>query len=314
MMTQRVHVAVAVIERHDGQILLAMRPDDKHQGGLWEFAGGKLEAGESVREALSRELKEELGVSVLNSTPLIRIHHDYPDKQVLLDVWRVTDFSGEPYGCEGQAVRWVKREDLNRYAFPVANKPIVTAVGLPDRYLVTGAFSTSDELFQRLRSAMQSGIRLVQFRASWLESTAYRVLSENVADVCREWGCSLMLKGDVSLLEEDWVDGIHLTAIQLQQLHDEGWHYDGGKLLAASCHSEPELIWAAAIGCSFATLSPVSATASHPDAMLLGRVAVQVMTDKAGVPIYWLGGMSESDLEKVKISGGQGVASISCWW
>lgn len=307
-------MAVAVIERSDGHILLAMRSDDQHQGGLWEFPGGKLEEGESVRDALSRELKEELDISVLDSAPLIRIHHDYPDKKVLLDVRRVTRFSGEPYGCQGQEMRWVKCEDLHHYEFPAANKSIATALCLPDRYLITGAFATSDELFQRLRSAMMSGIRLVQFRASWLESIAYMELSENVAKVCQEWGCSLMLKGDLSLLESDWIDGIHLTAVQLRQLHDEGWHYDGDKFLAASCHSDIELIWAAEAGCSFATLSPISVTASHPDASILGKTVAQVMTDKAAVPVYWLGGMSDSDLENIKVCGGQGVASISCWW
>ena len=314
MINQIVHVAAAVIERDENQILLAMRPDDKHQGGLWEFPGGKLEAGESVKEALSRELKEELGILVIDSSPLIRIHHEYPDKKVLLDVWRVTEFSGEPHGCEGQEVRWVKRENLNHYEFPAANKPIVAAVRLPDKYLVTGAFATEEELIQRLHSVMKLGLRLVQFRAPWLESDAYIALAEIVAGVCREWGSTLMLKGDVSLLLEDWVDGIHLTADQLKRLHSKGWHYHGDKFLAASCHSDIELAWAADIGCSFATLSPVHQTASHPNAKGLGKAAAQVMTDKAVVPVFWLGGMGEGDLDSIKVNGGHGVASISCWW
>ncbi|GAA4648331.1 Nudix family hydrolase [Kistimonas scapharcae] len=314
MVNQIVHVAAAVIERGDDHILLAMRPDDKHQGGLWEFPGGKLVAGESVHEALSRELKEELGILVVDSSPLIRIHHEYPDKNVLLDVWRVTGFAGEPYGCEGQEVRWVKRENLTHYEFPAANNPIVAAARLPDKYLVTGVFATEEELFRRLHSAMALGLRLVQFRAPWLESDAYMALAEIMAGVCRESGSTLMLKGDVSLLLEDWVDGIHLTADQLQRLRSKGWQYCGDKLLAASCHSDIELAWAAAIGCSFATLSPVHQTASHPYAKNLGKTLARAITDKAVIPVFWLGGMGEDDLGSIKVNGGQGMASISCWW
>ena len=99
---KRIHVAAAVIRCVDGQILLAKRPEDKHQGGLWEFPGGKVEASETVQAALSRELEEELGIRPSAARPLIQVRHDYPDKQVLLDVWEVSAFTGEPHGAEGQ--------------------------------------------------------------------------------------------------------------------------------------------------------------------------------------------------------------------
>jgi 8-oxo-dGTP diphosphatase len=70
--------------------------------GLWEFPGGKVEAEESVETALGRELHEELGIVVDVARPLIKVQHDYPDKQVLLDVWEVSAFTGEPHGAEGQ--------------------------------------------------------------------------------------------------------------------------------------------------------------------------------------------------------------------
>ena len=104
---KRVHVAAAVIRGTDGSILIARRADTQHQGGLWEFPGGKVEAGESVEAALARELKEELGITVEVARPLIKVQHDYPDKQVLLDVWEVSAFSGEPHGVEGQPLAWL---------------------------------------------------------------------------------------------------------------------------------------------------------------------------------------------------------------
>jgi 8-oxo-dGTP diphosphatase len=109
---KRVHVAAAVIRGVDGRILIARRADSQHQGGLWEFPGGKVEEGEAVDVALARELNEELGIVVTAARPLIKIKHDYPDKQVLLDVWEVSGFTGEPHGAEGQPLAWVTARDL----------------------------------------------------------------------------------------------------------------------------------------------------------------------------------------------------------
>lgn len=124
---KRVHVAAAVIRR-DGRIFIARRPAHLHMGGLWEFPGGKVETGESVKAALIRELEEELGIVVRECTPLLQVPHNYPDKSVLLDVWEVYQFDGEPEGLEGQETCWVMPAALTSFEFPEANKPIVAAV------------------------------------------------------------------------------------------------------------------------------------------------------------------------------------------
>ena len=124
MTGKRIHVAVGVIVE-DGAILISRRASGQHQGGLWEFPGGKVEHGESVLTALTRELKEELAIDVLDARPLMTVEHDYEDKRVLLDVWVVTDFSGTPTALESQPLARVQRRDLRDYAFPEANRPIV---------------------------------------------------------------------------------------------------------------------------------------------------------------------------------------------
>lgn len=123
----RVHVAVGVIVNTRGEILISRRHADSHQGGLWEFPGGKVEPGESVVEALQRELQEELGIDVLASRALLEVHHDYADKQVLLDVWLIDEFSGQAVGREGQPLCWCLPAELSRYDFPAANQPVVEA-------------------------------------------------------------------------------------------------------------------------------------------------------------------------------------------
>lgn len=127
------HVAAAVIFGSGGQILIARRPEDKHQGGLWEFPGGKVELGETAFSALARELLEELGITDIQASPLIQITHDYPERSVLLDVYSVTDFVGNPKGCEGQPIQWVSPSALINYPFPEANQPIID-------HLLAGAF------------------------------------------------------------------------------------------------------------------------------------------------------------------------------
>src|SRR5690606_37876357 len=123
------------------RILIARRADTAHQGGLWEFPGGKVEPGETVQQALQRELLEELGVTTGDFTPLIQIAHDYGDKAVLLDVYRGVIQAGTAHGREGQPLKWVTPGELNGYAFPAANRPIVSAITLPQRLLITGAFT-----------------------------------------------------------------------------------------------------------------------------------------------------------------------------
>jgi 8-oxo-dGTP diphosphatase len=126
MPTTEVKVAAGVIER-DGQVLVTQRAAKAHQGGLWEFPGGKLESRESAEQALVRELAEELNIQVTQQSPLIEIAHDYGDKQVRLFVFVVHDFEGEPQGLEGQPMQWIASADLNGLSFPAANLPIIQA-------------------------------------------------------------------------------------------------------------------------------------------------------------------------------------------
>ncbi|MFC3606595.1 Nudix family hydrolase [Stutzerimonas tarimensis] len=308
-MTLVVHVAAAVIRGEQQRILIARRPVGKHQGGLWEFPGGKVEPGESVESALARELLEELGITVEAARPLIKIRHDYPDKSVLLDVWEVTRFAGHAHGVEGQPVAWVMPEALPGYRFPEANLPIINAARLPDRYLITPEGLTPQALLEGLARALAQGVRLVQLRAPGLDEASYRELARQALVLCqgRAW---LMLKGPLHWQDEFPEAGWHLTARQLReplQRRPGGW-------LAASCHSEEELRLAAEAGVDFVTLSPVQSTASHPGSPALGWEQASALLQGCRLPAYLLGGLGPQMLSRALAAGAQGVAGIRSFW
>ncbi len=124
-MSKVVHVAVGVIY-HQQQFFITQRKSNAHQGGKWEFPGGKVEANETVAQALARELKEEVNIDVLACQPLTTISHDYGDKKVLLEVFLVDNFSGEACAQEGQLQQWCSLADLATLDFPKANNEIIS--------------------------------------------------------------------------------------------------------------------------------------------------------------------------------------------
>jgi len=304
---KRILVAAAVIRRA-GKILIAQRPLDKHQGGLWEFPGGKVEEGEPVQQALVRELEEELGITATAVRSLIRITHDYPDKSVCLDVWEVLEFVGEPHGREGQPVRWVTPAELDEYDFPAANKPILAAARLPARYFISPDDRDEAGLLDWLDEKLGSGAELLLLRAPQLASDRYRVLALELLDLCQHAGAQLVLHGEPDLLAQIPAHGLHLPARMLAQfaerpVTDNVW-------LSASVHNAAELAQAEAAGVDFVMLSPVQATLSHPQAELLGWNGFAELVQQASMPVYALGGMCEQDLTKARECGGQGIAGM----
>lgn len=308
-----VHVAAAAVLDGQGRVMISRRPEHVHQGGLWEFPGGKIEGDESVRVALARELHEELGIEVTDARPLIRIHHDYPDKSVLLDVWCVDRFEGEAHGREGQPLQWVMPEDLSAYPFPAANRAIVNAVRLTERYLITPEPGDDEQKFlSLLKTALQRGIKMVQFRANTLSLGAYTRLAYKIRRLCHEHTTRLILNAAPELVAEIGADGVHLNSQRLMSLSSRPLGRDFW--VGASCHNADELRHAELIDADFAVLGPVAKTASHPDSEPLGWKMFHTLTDRASFPVYALGGMELADCGKAFTYGAQGIAAIRGLW
>lgn len=322
VMAKLVHVAVGVIQNPRGEIFIAQRAAKAHQGGLWEFPGGKLEAGETTPQALTRELREELAIEVETCAPLIQIRHDYPDKSVLLDVYRVTQFRGEPVGNEGQPVRWVTPAQLSHFEFPAANRPIIKAITLEERMAISGAFAAADDLLvamQRLRNwGLGQLILRTDNKSRFVDTQFMAKVMQGAADLRLQlqlntspqnfflWQAQQSEDISASLL------GLHLSARELALV--DARPIASELLLGASCHNLDELQQAARVGVDYALLSPVAATATHPQAKPLGWEAFARLVATVNFPVYALGGMTDADLHQAQALGGQGVAAISAWW
>lgn len=312
-MMQRLHVVAAVIRNAEQEILLALRPTDKHQGGLWEFPGGKCEPDESPQQALARELHEELGIVIAEPQPLIQVRHDYPDLQVLLDVYEVHNFTGQACGAEGQEVRWVASSALADYQFPAANRSIITAAQLPHRYLITPEKLSPEQLYAGVEQALNAGYKLLQLRAPHLTVTEYKALAGRLQALCAG-RAQLILKGDLTWQTEFPEVGWHLTARQLHELAGQKRPLAEHRLLAASCHNLAELQLANALQLDFVTLSPILPTHSHPGAATLGWERAEQLLRHFNAPAFLLGGLTEQDSGQARTVGGQGVAAIRGFW
>ncbi len=308
-----IHVAAAVIQDASGRILLTKRAEHLHQGGLWEFPGGKLEPGENIEQALRREIREELGLQLLEHRPLIRNLHRYSDKYILLDVHLVTDYRGVPEGLEDQPLEWVQPGRLSAYPMPLADIPVVQAINLPDAYLITGQGSQQPGQFlQRLEQALDSGLRLVQLRLGDLPEQAMLELAGEALQLCHSRNARMLVNGTPEMAQRIGADGVHLNSSRL--MHMTARPLPGDCLVAASCHNRDELFHASVLGLDFTVLSPVQKTRSHPDASPLGWELFRHLVAEVDLPVYALGGMQMEDMPMAWEHGAQGIAGISCFW
>jgi 8-oxo-dGTP diphosphatase len=306
-----VHVAVGVMQDSAGRVLVARRDTHRHQGGRWEFPGGKIEPGETPFSALERELAEELGVAVAAASSLIRIPYDYGDRQVVLDVMRVTAYAGEPRGLEGQPLTWAAVDALDPAVFPAANRPIITALRLPSIYVISPDCHDPGAWLAQLDTCLAGGARLIQFRVRG-DARRRDTLAREAVRRCHAGGAVMLVNGDAALAEASGADGVHLNARQLWAYHRRP--LPGVAWVGASCHDDAELARAADLGVDFAVFGPVAPTASHPGATPLGWPGFTDGVAAASLPVYALGGMTRADTDTAIAHGGQGVAGIRGFW
>lgn len=306
-----IDVAVAVVQRTDGYVLLAQRPRGKPAEGYWEFPGGKIEIGEDPLHALERELHEETGIEVERAFPWVTREHAYPDRQVRLHFYRVTDWRGEPHGREGQFLSWQNPLALTVGPMLPANDKVLAALQLPLQYAVTHAAKYGvHEFMQRLAQALKKGVRLIQVREPDMPAEEFAHFARAAAAAAHAQGAKVLVNRDVALAHRVGADGVHLSGGQLMQLHKP----PDIKMWAASCHDAQELGRAAELGADFVVLSQVLPTSSHPGVAGIGWEKFALLVQHYPLPVFALGGMTHATLETAMRHGAHGIALMSAGW
>jgi 8-oxo-dGTP diphosphatase len=305
-------IAIGVLKRGE-KVCLTLRQSHQTFAGCWEFPGGKVAQEETIVEALQRELQEELGIETTQWQPLIVIPWRYKEVTVRLHVWVTETFSAEPVGCEGQKVCWVTVKSLSKRTFPEANRGIVTALQLPNQYMVSGGFDSNQDALLRLSNAFTQGVSLCQLRAKQLKASEFMALAEQVIPLAHSFSAKILLNGSPQLLQAlPNADGIQLSSRATFNYDTRPIATD--KLLGVSTHNLSEISQALKIGADFILLSPVNNTASHPELSGIGWQAFTEMVTSIPIPVFALGGMKIDDIPQAKQQGAQGVAAISGLW
>ncbi len=303
-------VAVGVVLRADGAVLIGQRVAGKPYAGWWEFPGGKLEPGEGVAQALARELHEELGLEVESSTPWVVRGHEYPHATVRLFFRRVRRWRGEPQSREGQALVWRQPP-----AIDVA--PLLPAALAPIGWLQMPALL-------RLSCAAEMGVtawlRALQDRldeAPWVvlrEPLLPEAEVESLFERLRGWRAAGRLRLLVSSRHPASfaaaADGVVLTERDLLAARAR----PRVRWVGASCHDPSSLAVAGALGCDFGMVGPVRPTASHPGAPGMGWDGLADTIALTPVPVYALGGLSAADADAAEAAGAHGVAAMRAAW
>lgn len=325
-MTAITEVAAAVLLRGDAaapEFLLAQRPPGKVYAGYWEFPGGKVEPGETVYQALVRELQEELGITVDDVWPWVCCEFTYPHASVRLRFYRIRVWHGEIAPIEHSAFAWLQVGEPAAVA-PIlpANGPILQALELPPLYALSNAEENGVEAeLRRIERALAGGLGMLQIRDKTLAPERREVFaraamalaggderSENDGNGCTPKAC-VLINDDQALARAVGAHGLHLSSQQLWQLDRRP---DFARV-AASCHSAADLARAAQLGLDFVVLGPLLPTATHPGAAGIGWAEFSRLVERSPLPVYALGGMQPEMLETACLAGAHGLALMRGW-
>ncbi|CAC9436417.1 Thiazole tautomerase TenI-like domain [uncultured Gammaproteobacteria bacterium] len=304
-----IKAVVGVLRNKNQEILIAQRQKTQFMGGFWELPGGKIENNESPEQAISRELKEELGIQVTHLNLHQTMAHQYNDRAVELSIYNIEQYQNTPSGVEGQAISWVKIDALNNYKLLPTMKAFINSITLPNKYWITPSSNhQSDEWMEKFNQKLASDITLIQLRSKVALDS---VFIAELYNQCRQRNIKLLLNTVNKSFNETYCDGWHLTTYEMLTLNKRPCTED--KLLGVSTHDLDEALKAQQIGVDFVVISPVQATQTHPNTTPLGWDSAIDVADKLNIPVYFLGGMGAKDLAKTLELGAQGIAGVSAF-
>jgi len=306
-----INVAVGILIDSNKKILLAQRPKSRSWSGWWEFPGGKLEKNESTREALSRELKEEVGIDVVNCEKWVTRNYSYEEHNVTLYFFKITKWNGKLTPKEGQKLLWINPSEVNKDTILPPNIFILNALSLPTQYGITNISETPKEIFlNQLLNQLEQGLKMIQIREKNLPLEELKKTTLEIIRICKSFSAKVILNSSIELANDVNANGVHLNSIELRKFNKK----PKNMIVSASCHSEDDVQIAQDKGIDFVVLSPVNKTNSHPKIVPLGWSKFLSITSKFDIPIYALGGMKKSDIDNALDSGAIGIASQRDIW
>ena len=325
-----IDVAVAVLQQSDGRVLWSSRPEGKPYAGYWEFPGGKLEAGESVWQALVREIHEELGIQAIEGGPWVVITHEYPHAHVRLHFYRVWEFEGMAHGKEGQLFRWGDLSTQDPLIQPIlpATLPLLKSLSLPTHMWLTDFSSHGlDQGMDRLDRALQVNPQIkpiIQFREKNLDAVDQSSAIERLMQWANTHQLTVLINSDcqgalqaaqdLSKTNRDGRWGVHWTesAILAEDAAQTLSAFEG-LIQTGSVHCQNSLKQAARLGLHAAVLGTVKPSQTHPGGDVLGWEQFSAMVQDTPIPVYAIGGLSLSDLKTAAIAGAHGIALQRGW-
>jgi 8-oxo-dGTP diphosphatase len=313
---QPIDVAVGILIRDDGAFLLAQRPHGKPMAGYWEFPGGKLEAGETVFDALVREFDEELDLHIVQAHPWVQRVVVYPHATVRLHFWRSfgegRGWRGTAQSNEGQAFRWEYIDRLTTDPWLAGAQPVKRWMQLPAAYAISNAGEVGiDSFTARLDAKLARGsIAQLQLREPTMDARAFASLFDAVHARCAAHHVRLLVNSAHD--EGFWTkaDGVHLTARELMRRDARpqvDWCF-------ASCHDAQELAHAGRLSLDAAVLGSVRETTSHAGIGGIGWPAFAAIASATTIPVYAIGGLQTSDMPDAFAAGAHGIAMIRAAW
>lgn len=335
---KQVVVAAAVLWRNDGAVLLGQRAAGTFYAGFWEFPGGKVEGGETPRDALIRELAEELGVVLTHAriAPWLVRTHRYEHAEVTLHFFQVWDWEGVPQPFVHAALAWEQPGAWSVSPVLPANAPVLAALALPQRMVVSNVTAASQgapvgsrawgEAAERLADAIAAarthGEVIVQIRERLLGESEYAHSEpwsalgiDRLVCLARDAGAKrVVVNGPLEWALAAAADGCHLSAERARVLCSSSseWRREG-LLVGVSVHDIEERAVAEALAADYWVVGPVAPTATHPAATPLGWSRFAALIAHPPVPVFAIGGLAEENLTVAQAHGAHGIAAIRGW-
>ena len=309
-----IEVVAGIMQDAQGRVLLGQRAANTFYPGYWEFPGGKIEPGESAKEALVRELREELDITVTDLSAWFQTSHTYPHAHVKLHFFHVHAWQGTPKAIIHSALSWQKPGNLNIHPSLPTTAPALKRLQLPTRMGITHAWQIGlDAQLRALDKALSRGLRLIQVREPGLDEVALSTFFEAAQQRASAYQAIVLYNGTTLQAQTLKAHGLHLNSQALRIAHQQGQRPDF-EWVGAACHCAEDLKMAEQLALDYAVLSPVCPTLSHPGEPSLGWTQFQTLANAISLPVFALGGLNWGDLDVAQTHHAHGIGMLRGAW